>query len=325
LDLMSEIWTLDSSWIVWSWFSWVFINLLVLIFWIVGALLFGVWWCQDSLLYMPNIDNRKGEKRLLKYNPQGYLSPSEYSLNYEEHYLLTKDNVKIHCWLLLQDPKARSPTVVFFHGNAGNIGFRLPNARNIYYCTGSNVLLVEYRGYGNSQGAPSEQGLKLDAQAAIEFLLNRPDIDSTKIFLFGRSLGGAVALAAAQACPDKIRGIIVENTFTSIDDMVIVLIQKLQLLSKGLKFIRVVLLFFLTNHWSNKRIIGDLSHPILFISGLADELIPPGQMQELHDLASKSRDRRLLRVPDGEHNDTYLRNPDTYYQIFANFIAQNLI
>ena len=89
------------------------------------------------------------------------------------------------------------PTVLYLHGNAGNIGHRLVNVQGLYNSIGCNVALVEYRGYGRSEGTPSEEGLCMDAQAALDFLLTRSDINTEKILVFGRSLGGAVAIDLA--------------------------------------------------------------------------------------------------------------------------------
>ena len=89
------------------------------------------------------------------------------------------------------------PTVLYLHGNAGNIGHRLVNVQGLYNSIGCNVALLEYRGYGRSEGTPSEEGICMDAQAALDFLLTRSDINTEKILVFGRSLGGAVAIDLA--------------------------------------------------------------------------------------------------------------------------------
>jgi len=177
-------------------------------------------------IYQPFKEERE-KKRQIKFNVQGYRSPQDGKLPFEEHFITTKDKIQIHSWLITQDEKSICPTIIFFHGNAGNIGFCLPNAKTLYYTTACNILMVEYRGYGNSAGIPSEKGLILDGQAAIDFLRSRNDIDHKKIFLFGRSLGGAVAIHLALLNQDKLCGIMVENTFLSIDEMVVVILVRL--------------------------------------------------------------------------------------------------
>jgi len=187
----------------------------------------------------------------------------------------------------------------------------------------SNILMVEYRGYGNSQGTPSERGLTLDAQASLDFIFGRQDLDHRRVFLFGQSLGGAVAIKLAYANQPRIRGIIVENTFTSIHDMVIVLAERLKIKPMFLPALRFFLFFFLTSRWKSIQAIRSLTCPILFISGLADELIPPAHMQELYDSALDSRDRQLYLVPDGEHNTTYYKGSQGYIDSFSKFLSKH--
>lgn len=113
---------------------------------------------QDNILYIPN---PPGFPKTPDENPEnyGYRSPSEWSvagkksnggdsIPFEEHYLTTKDGEKLHVWLLLQNESQSAPTLIYFHGNAGNMGFRLPNAAEMYARVGVNVLMMDYRGYG---------------------------------------------------------------------------------------------------------------------------------------------------------------------------------
>jgi len=237
---------------------------------------------------------------------------------------MTKDGVRIHTWLVFQqEEKEKCPTVLFFHGNAGNIGFRLINARQLHELTGCNVLLVDYRGYGNSDGDPTERGLNLDAQACLDYLRSRSDIDKTKIFVYGSSLGGAVGLTLAYHNQDKIRGIILENTFTSIIDMVVVIAERMQL-RRGQLLIRWFLWFYLTSHWPNAELIRRLRVPVLFMSGLQDELIPPEHMRSLYDTASASSYRQLHTVPTGTHNDTFVKGGHLFYEVFSGFVSRQL-
>jgi len=85
-----------------------------------------------------------------------------------------------------------TPTIIYFHGNAGNISHRLHTVKDLYKHVKCNILLVSYRGYGQSEGSPSEHGLICDAEAALNFIYERKDINHDKVFVFGRSLGGAV-------------------------------------------------------------------------------------------------------------------------------------
>ena len=115
-------------------------------------------------------------------------------MEYEDCKIITKDNVKLHAWFVKASANPKNcRTMIFFHGNAGNVGSRLPNISVIIREMNCNVLILAYRGYGNSEGTPSELGLKLDAEATLEYAIKREDIDPKRIFVFGRSLGGAVA------------------------------------------------------------------------------------------------------------------------------------
>ena len=110
---------------------------------------------------------------------------------------------------------------------------RLSNVYSLYRCLGINLLLVEYRGYGLSCGTPSEEGLGMDAQAAVSYLKTRTDIDQSKIIVFGRSLGGAVAIdvVSKTEISSRVAGLVIENTFTSIPDMAKVLFSNVKVLS----------------------------------------------------------------------------------------------
>jgi len=291
--------------------------------WLLGAGLFGLWWCQGKLLYLPSFGDREGEKRKLVHNMRGYRSPSEHNIPFDDVYITCKDGTRIHCWLLKQENAAICPTIVFFHGNAGNIGFRLPHGRQLSIQTGSNVMMVDYRGYGNSEGRPSESGLCSDAQSVLDHLMQRDDVDRSKIFVYGQSLGGAVSTWLTYHNQHKVCGMILENTFTSITDMVLVFVRRAGI-NRGEWFIRTFLYLFMTSHWNSLSLISSIKTPTLFISGLADELIPAAQMQMMYDSATHSSCRVLHTVANGEHNDTHVRGGMAYYETFSDFISNQI-
>ena len=112
-------------------------------------------------------------------------------------------------------------TLLMFHGNAGNIGYRLPIAKILESEVGVTTLLLQYRGYGLSTGYPNEKGLNIDAQAGLDFIKRRADLQNSKIVLYGQSLGGAVSLKlAASNGENGIAGMILENTFLSIRKLI---------------------------------------------------------------------------------------------------------
>ena len=128
--------------------------------------------------------------RVLAKTPRDFYMP-----NYEDVEIVTRDRKVVHGWLIKRKDAKLFPTVLHFHGNACNISHMLYDALGMFQKVKVNILLVDYRGYGLSEGSPSQAGLVMDAEAALDYMLHRRDVcDPDKIFLFGRSLGGAVAV-----------------------------------------------------------------------------------------------------------------------------------
>ena len=125
-------------------------------------------------------------------------SPAQYDLRFQDCSIRCPDGVIIQAWLILQPEgeAERAPTMIYFHGNAGNIGMRLPQMSDLCKLCKVNIMAVEYRGYGNSTGEPTEVGLQMDAKASLDYLLlqKKSVIDTEQIYLFGRSLAGQLQL-----------------------------------------------------------------------------------------------------------------------------------
>ena len=144
------------------------------------------------MLYHPAVPSE--QYRYPENMPPGYRNPGDGGMTYEEVKITTKDKLKLQAWFVKANPNPKvCRTLIFFHENAGNIGTRVPNIEILVKRLNTNVLIIAYRGYSRSEGTPSEEGLALDAEATLEYVLNRDDIDKERIFVFGRSLGGAVA------------------------------------------------------------------------------------------------------------------------------------
>jgi abhydrolase domain-containing protein 13 len=251
----------------------------------IGAAVLGALFAfQEALIYHPSVPGRRYEE-----------TPADHALPYEDVSLVAEDGVKLHAWLVRHGDSERRPTFIYLHGNAGNLGHRLHDVRQ-FYASGFNLLVVSYRGYGSSDGSPSETGFRRDSRAALAYCHDRSDIiDTARVFIFGRSIGGAVAIAtAAEAAPGLIAGIVVENTFTSIGHMIDAVVP-------FLRFVNFVP-FFNRNPWNSIDAIRSVYVPILFISGLRDELVPPAQVKELHDAASRCRLRQFFTVAEGVRN-----------------------
>ncbi|KAG8190730.1 hypothetical protein JTE90_024863 [Oedothorax gibbosus] len=244
--------------------------------------------------------------------------PSLFGLPFESIFIKTADGVKLHAFFIKQDSSIidRVPTILYFHGNAGNIGHRLPNAKGFYNNLLCNVLLLEYRGYGHSEGVQSEEGLYLDAQAGMRYLLQLPFIDKTKIIVFGRSLGGAVAidLVSHKEFAKHVLVLIVENTFTSIPDMAKEMFHS--------KLIGYLPIWCFNNKYLSLAKIIQINRPSLFISGEQDAIIPPRMMKQLCH-ASGSALKRFQSFEDGTHNETW--QCKGYYRLILMFIDDMLL
>mmetsp|Transcript_58185 Transcript_58185/g.138545 ORF Transcript_58185/g.138545 Transcript_58185/m.138545 type:complete len:399 (-) Transcript_58185:62-1258(-) len=298
---------------------------------------------QRSILYCPT---PPGMKRSTKENPAGYRSPEMWRVPFEEVWIETEDKVKLNSWLVYQpiaDLTEAPFTFVFFHGNAGNIGFRLENLRDMHQQLKANILIVEYRGYGDSEDGPGpcQQGFIKDAVAAyrwlVEYATNPPEaaktrIGAEKLLIFGRSIGGAVGLHLFHhLLKDKVEnksptplpaGIVLENTFTSLRDMALTMFPFLAPLRP---ILRPPLIF---DPWNSAECLDYIcSHTddwcVCLFSGALDEIVPPAQMKQLHTILKAKRPRvlKFFSIPTGGHNDTHSKGGHDYWESFRKFLV----
>lgn len=222
-------------------------------------------------------------QRRLMFFPGGppQSTPADVGLTFDDMQLATKDGESIHAWRVrATDPRG---ALVLCHGNAGNIEGRLDQAR-AFVAMGFDVLLFDYRGYGGSSGTPSEEGLYLDAEAALEALLAagyRPN----QIVAYGESLGGAVAIELARRHP--VGALVVEDTFTSMGDMAADVYPWLP--------VRLLLRY----RFASIEKVGAVSVPFLVIHSPVDDLIPFSQGERL--FAAAHGTKQLLKTTAG-HN-----------------------
>ena len=307
------------------------LNTVTLIMWRMSSLVVGLgvvvgsllYFKQESMLYFPEVG---GIPRRPRDNPRRYQSPAEHQIPFESHQIRCEDGVHIHAWLLLRhgkpvpatsnDNSDKLPTLVFFHGNAGNIGLRLPNALQMLQYLNANILMVEYRGYGDSDSVkPTEAGLKLDGHAALRFIQQHESIDPSRVFLFGRSLGGAVAFDLAMYAQTNgipLAGVIVENTFLSISHMVDHLMPMLA------PFKALVLRM----NWDSFRIVPHLTTPVLYLAGANDQLVPHSHMKKLYKSTTSSRLAKIHVVRGGTHNETWMQGGQDYWDAIVTFMKQ---
>lgn len=222
-------------------------------------------------------------------------SPTDLNLPFESFFITIEDNVRINVVFIKQKESEDCPTIIYFHGNSGNVGHRLQHVSDLYHNIGCNVLCVEYRGFGRSEGRPTERGVCLDAQAGLNYLLRQPDINKDKIFVLGRSLGGAVAIDLVAKSPNRarIRALIVENTFTTLPNIARKLFPILLSLPD----------WSFKNQFRSIEKVRNIRVPVLFISGLSDEIVPPMMMASFfrqcastNSAAIRTRSLSLVRV-----------------------------
>jgi abhydrolase domain-containing protein 13 len=279
-------------------------------YWLIICILLGVlgklYNLQDLLLYHPN---EPCESRFYVERP------FVHDLSYETITIKTLDNINLHSYLLKQNNIASKqiPTIVYFHGNAGNIGQRLILGKYLYTICSCNVLMVEYRGYGLSEGVPSEQGFYLDAEAACSYLYSRNDIDKTRIVLYGQSIGGAVAIHTAFLAKLDYYALIIENTFTTLPDIG-------RELFSAIPFVNTLPEFCFKNQFRSLdkiKLINTI--PCLFMSGSVDTLVPPRMMLKLFE-RSTSWYKRLVKIEHGDHNNTW--SFPGYFQSINKFLNE---
>jgi fermentation-respiration switch protein FrsA (DUF1100 family) len=151
-----------------------------------------IYFMQEKMLYNPDFPSK--EHKFPEHNPRGFKLPSDRGMPFDDANIKTKDGLMLHGWFIKQKKPKECDTIIYFHENAGNIGNRLFCIQNMYNELKVNVLIVGYRGYGHSEGHPNEEGLELDAEAIFNYALDHPEINHERIFILGRSLGGAVAI-----------------------------------------------------------------------------------------------------------------------------------
>jgi hypothetical protein len=135
-----------------------------------------VYLMQNRMLYIPDAPNQAF--RFPENNPKSYRNPGERSMTYEDVIITTSDKLKLHGWFIKQKNASAHETLIYFHENAGNIGNRLYAIEALYFELEVNILIVGYRGYGHSEGTPTEEGLERDAQAIFQFALDHKEINS---------------------------------------------------------------------------------------------------------------------------------------------------
>ena len=228
-------------------------------------------------------------------------TPDMAGLSYEDIYFKTADDIELNGWFIPAEGARK--TLLFFHGNGGNISHRL-DSLNILHGLGLSVFIIDYRGYGQSQGTTSEQGTYRDAEAAWQFLTETRGITDKDIIIFGRSMGAAIATwLASQHTPNML---ILESSFTSVVDMAKHYYPYLptQLLTR-------------IKYASIDR-IENIQCPVLISHSQTDEIVP---FKFGRALFEKAQTPKVFMELKGGHNDGFIVTGHAYIQGLDNFIS----
>ena len=254
-----------------SWLRSILIATLVaLLFWTVMIMMF-----EERFIFFPAV------------YPEGPYAAEQRVLKPEEHTFKTPDGVTLHAWFLRAEPAVG--TILFFHGNAGNLSQRGEILRRLW-SAGFNVFIFDYRGYGKSEGSPTEAGVYLDGLAAAGYLSTLSGIDSSKILYYGSSLGGAVAIDVATHRQPA--GLILVSTFSSARDVARAVYP----------FLPISLL--LHSRFDSESKIRTMRCPVLAFHGSDDTVIPINLGKKLFEAAPQPKE--FHEVQGAGHNDLFL-------------------
>ena len=239
-------------------------------------------------------------------------TPELFNVAYEEVWLPVRVRSQkvehIHgWWIAAKQPNAK--VVLYLHGNGINIGANIAHAYR-FYQQGFSVLLIDYRGYGRSEGIfPNEDRVYQDAATAWNYLVQQLQIPPQDIFIYGHSLGGAIAIDLAVKHPDA-AGLIVESSFTSIREVV----------AYRNLFGMFPVDLILTQRFESIKKVPKLKVPVLFIHGTADSSVPFFMSQKLYAIAPEPK--KLILLPGGGHNNVADLAGVQYMQWVDDFVQQ---
>jgi uncharacterized protein len=243
---------------------------------------------EESLIFHPD--------RIVSRNP------SDIGMAFDDVFFRTQDGLWLHGWFIPHN-EAKS-TLLWFHGNAGNVSHRLLNIKLLHEHIKTHIFIFDYRGYGHSEGTPSEEGTYLDGTAAMHYLLERPEAGTRRIVLFGRSLGAAVA--AEMALRFNTRGLILESPFVSVPEMARVIFPVLPLAA------------LLRTRYDIVGKVRKIKTPLLVLHGERDEIVPFEHGKRVFEAAPQPKAFHI--ISGASHNDTFVLGGKEYFQTLANFI-----
>lgn len=230
--------------------------------------------------------------------------PSRLEIPYEDVRFQNDEGLTLHGWYFPGKcaPQAET-TLLYLHGNAGNMGDRLDKIQFLKRF-GWSLFAFDYRGYGGSEGTPSIEGVVKDSEAAFRYLAETRKTPDKKIVLFGESLGGAMAVHLAHQGP--VAAVILEGTFTSLRDL-------------GSRIYRFLPSLAIPDVYRSVDLIKHVKAPVLVIHGTDDEIVPFEMGQRLYDAAPHPK--RIFPVKNAHHNDAYVTAKLDYLKEVEEFLA----
>jgi uncharacterized protein len=258
---------------------------------VVTLVLLALWAGQRQLMYFPFGD-----------------APAHDALglvDVEPVLFTTADGLRLGGWFFPTDGEAGPATVLVFNGNAGNRSYRVPLATALRD-HGFQVLLFDYRGFGGNAGTPTERGLALDARAARAFLLQRSDVDVSRLVYFGESLGSAVAAELASEHPPA--ALILRSPFTSMADV------------GQYHYWWLPVRWLIRDRYTTIDLIDRVRSPLLVIVGEHDRIVPAEFSRRLYDAAGEPK--TILSMPDADHNDYDLLAGETMIDGIVKFLRR---
>jgi fermentation-respiration switch protein FrsA (DUF1100 family) len=256
----------------------IFLYIFILLFFLYAIIGVSLYLFQGRMVYHPGNDI--------------FRLPSEEGIDFEDLDLHTPDGLTLNAWYIPN--KDAEKTVLFCHGNAGTLSSRMDTIK-LFHEMGFSLFIFDYRGYGISEGTPSESGTYIDTETALNYMFEELNIPLHDIIIWGRSLGGPIAAEIAQN--RKFYACVLESTFTSIIDMA---------KSRFKLFPSPLLARF---HYATIDYIKNIKIPILIVHSPDDEIIPYQMGKRLFEAASEPK--KFLQL-HGDHNNTYFDSIDEY-------------
>jgi alpha-beta hydrolase superfamily lysophospholipase len=241
-----------------------------------------------------------GTRFIFKSSNDIISTPDKFGLVYEDVSFTTQDDINLHAWLVPGDP--HKPIVVFFHGNAANISYRVDILR-YFNEMGFSVFIFDYRGFGKSGGqATSEEDLYIDSRSALNYLKSRGWSASQMIY-YGRSMGAAASLQMGLEFPPAV--VVMEAPFTSMSEIA---------------WHTAPITYALIGWWSirarfdNINKIEKLTTPVVFFQGDKDHIVPVDMTRRLYERANEPK--AFYLIPEGGHSDLYQVGGEKYREIW---------